>query len=174
MWQFIFKSFKGDDAVLSIFQNKLNNHSNGILVSQWTSIKAVAVAVLLLLGNSSYAAPITAERAYAQLMKDVQRLQPKLAQNNSEDGYYTTRPGDTVDMILQRMLPNMPVKKAIMRQALVAANPHAFKRRNPNWMYAGKRLRLPEAKDIHNVVFVKQSDTAKHKSNVRLSWVKYP
>ena len=77
-------------------------------------------------------------------------------------------------MILLRMLPNMPVKKAILRQALVKANPHAFKRSNPNWMYAGKRLRLPTADDIHNVVFVKQSSKNKSKPNGRLSWVRYP
>ena len=137
------------------------------------AFSAVAIA-LCLLANSSHAAPINAERALARLMKDVQRLEPQLANNPSEDGYYRTQPGDTVDMILLRMLPNMPVKKAILRQALVKANPHAFKRSNPNWMYAGKRLRLPTADDIHNVVFVKQSSKNKSKPNGRLSWVRYP
>jgi Tfp pilus assembly protein FimV len=134
---------------------------------------AVTMAFCLL-ANSGHATPINAERALARLMKDVQRLEPQLADNPSEDGYYRTKPGDTVDMILLRMLPNMPVKKAILRQALVKANPHAFKRSNPNWMYAGKRLRLPTADDIHNVVFVKQSSKNKSKPNGRLSWVRYP
>ena len=136
-------------------------------------LSAVVIA-LCLLTNLSHAAPINVERALARLMKDVQRLEPQLAKNQSEDGYYRTQLGDTVDMILLRMLPNMPVKKAILRQALVKANPHAFKRSNPNWMYAGKRLRLPTADDIHNVVFIKQSNKTKSKPNERLSWVKYP
>lgn len=137
--------------------------------------RLVAVAVALgLFSSVSLAEPQNAERALAQLMKDVQRLQPALAQVKSEDGYYTTRRGDTVDMILKRMLPNMPVKKAILRQALVKANPHAFKRSNPNWMYANKRLRLPGAKDIHNVIFVEQSGRKNSKSDERLSWIKYP
>ena len=79
-----------------------------------------------------------------------------------------------MDMILQTMLPNMPVKKAILRQALVKANPHAFKRSNPNWMYANKKLRLPGADDIHNVIFVEQAENKKSKRDERLSWVKYP
>ena len=139
-------------------------------IKGWSAV----VIALCLLSNVSQAAPVSAERALAQLMKDVQRLEPKLAKNPSKDGYYTTRPGDTVDMILLRMLPNMPVKKAILRQALVKANPHAFKRSNPNWMYSGKRLRLPGADDIHNVVFIKQANQKKFKPNDRVSWVKYP
>ncbi len=139
-----------------------------------TNIAAASVLLLCVLSSSTIAASENAERALAQLVKDVRRLQPTLAANKSEDGYYTTRPGDTVDMILQTMLPNMPVKKAILRQALVKANPHAFKRSNPNWMYANKKLRLPGADDIHNVIFVEQAENKKSKRDERLSWVKYP
>lgn len=151
--------------------HSFSQHRLKSINSQALSLLAMAFC---LLANSSHAEPINAERALARLMKDVQRLEPQLAKNQSEDGYYRTQPGDTVDMILLRMLPNMPVKKAILRQALVKANPHAFKRSNPNWMYAGKRLRLPVADDIHNVVFIKQSNKNKPKPNERLSWVKYP
>jgi len=135
---------------------------------------SLVALVLCLGGNSSALASANAERALAQLVKDVQRTQSSLAVNKSEDGYYTTRPGDTVDMILQRMMPNMPVKKSILRQALVKANPHAFKRSNPNWMYANKRLRLPGASDIHNVVFVEQTDKKQSRRDERQSWVKFP
>lgn len=135
---------------------------------------SVVALVFCLFGNGSALASENAERALAQLVKDVQRTQSKLAANKSENGYYTTRPGDTVDMILKRMMPNMPVKKSILRQALVKANPHAFKRSNPNWMYANKRLRLPGASDIHNVVFVEQTDKKQSRRDERQSWVKFP
>jgi len=77
-------------------------------------------------------------------------------------------------MILNRMLPNMPVRRDILRKALVKANPHAFKRSNPNWMYANKKLKLPGATDIHNVVFTDQVNDKKSNQEERLSWVKYP
>ena len=137
------------------------------------ALAAFAIAFCLF-SNSGQAAPEDAQRALARLMKDVQLLQPQMMKNQSKDGYYRTQPGDTVDMILQRMLPNMPVKKTILRQALVQANPHAFKRNNPNWMYAGKRLRLPGADDIHNVVFVKKVNKVELKANERKTWVSYP
>lgn len=159
------------------WQPKFNRSLSKSRVSAKAKALAAVVVSLCMLSNSSYAAPENAERALARLMKDVQKLEPQLAKSTSgqaNDGYYTTRPGDTVDMILLRIIPKMPVKKAILRQALVKANPHAFKRSNPNWMYAGKRLRLPGAKDIHNVVFIEQADTKASQRDAKLSWVKYP
>ena len=79
-----------------------------------------------------------------------------------------------MDHIIAKMLPNLPVNKSILRQAIVKANPHAFKRDNPNWMYANKKLRLPGADDIHNVIFTEQADTKKAKRQDRGSWIKYP
>jgi len=134
----------------------------------------ISLVAFCLLGGAAQAESMSAERALAQLVKDIKRAQPALANNGSEDGYYTTRPGDTVDMILNRMLPNMPVRRDILRKALVKANPHAFKRSNPNWMYANKKLKLPGATDIHNVVFTDQVNDKKSNQEERLSWVKYP
>ena len=134
----------------------------------------IGLVAFCLLGGAAQAESMSAERALAQLVKDIKRAQPALANNGSEDGYYTTRPGDTVDMILNRMLPNMPVRRDILRKALVKANPHAFKRSNPNWMYANKKLKLPGATDIHNVVFTDQVNDKKSNQEERLSWVKYP
>ena len=134
----------------------------------------ISLVAFCLLSGTAQAESMSAERALAQLVKDIKRAQPALANNGSEDGYYTTRPGDTVDMILNRMLPNMPVRRDILRKALVKANPHAFKRSNPNWMYANKKLKLPGATDIHNVVFTDQVNDKKSNQEERLSWVKYP
>ena len=39
---------------------------------------------------------------------------------------------------------------------------------------ANKKLRLPGADDIHNVIFVEQAENKKSKRDERLSWVKYP
>ena len=134
----------------------------------------ISLVAFCLLSGAAQAESMSAERALAQLVKDIKRAQPALANNSSEDGYYTTRPGDTVDMILNRMLPNMPVRRDILRKALVKANPHAFKRSNPNWMYANKKLKLPGATDIHNVVFTDQANDKKSNQEERFSWVKYP
>ena len=137
-------------------------------------LRSAVAMTLLLLAGAAGAQSESAEKALAQLVKDVQRLAPSSAKGQAIDGYYQTLPGDTVDHIIAKMLPNLPVNKSILRQAIVKANPHAFKRDNPNWMYANKKLRLPGADDIHNVIFTEQADTKKAKRQDRGSWIKYP
>ena len=137
-------------------------------------LRSAVAMTLLLLAGAAGAQSESAEKALAQLVKDVQRLAPSSAKGQANDGYYQTLPGDTVDHIIAKMLPNLPVNKSILRQAIVKANPHAFKRDNQNWMYANKKLRLPGADDIHNVIFTEQADTKKAKRQDRGSWIKYP
>jgi hypothetical protein len=87
------------------------------------------------------------------------------------------RRGETLDGIIASALPGLPLRKNILRQAVVLANPHAFKRRNPNWMYAGKRIKLPDSGDIHRVIFTQSSDKmdkAKSAREERKTWVHYP
>jgi hypothetical protein len=87
------------------------------------------------------------------------------------------RHGDTLDGIIARVLPDLPLRKKILRDAVVQANPHAFKRKNPNWMYANKKIKLPDTNDIHNVIFTgknKLKSALKSDEQARQSWVHYP
>jgi hypothetical protein len=91
-------------------------------------------------------------------------------------GHYDVQFGDTLDGIIKDQLRDNPVHKNILRQAVVLANPKAFRRNNPHWLYANRKIKLPEAADIHRAVF-KQSaiqgelldriDNQKH-------WIRYP
>ena len=122
---------------------------------------------------------ISSQKALAQLLKDVKRLQPVLAERAkmTDDGYYLIRHGDTLDGIIAKVLPNLPLRKKILREAVVHANPHAFKRKNPNWMYANKKIKLPDSGDIHNVIFTGSSNKAgakKAAEQARKTWVHYP
>ena len=116
------------------------------------------------------------EEALAQLVKDIRLMTPTLKEA-FQDGRYITKPGDTLDMIMSQTIDDNPVRKSILRKAIVEANPHAFKRKNPNWMYANKQLKLPTADDIHNVVFKESGgmlDAKRAAQTERQSWVKYP
>ena len=87
------------------------------------------------------------------------------------------RHGETLDGIIAKVLPKMPLRKKILRAAIVQANPHAFKRKNPNWMYANKKIKLPDSTDIHNVIFTKSSNKLNAKQlarDERKSWVSFP
>ena len=90
--------------------------------------------------------------------------------------HYRVRSGDTLDSIIKGHLASSPVHKAILRQAIVLANPHAFKRNNPHWLYANREIKLPEAKDIHRAVFKQslvQIEVLARTKNKK-KWVRYP
>jgi Tfp pilus assembly protein FimV len=129
--------------------------------------------------GAAFADASDAEAALAQLMQDISSLQEGLEQPVmvSQNGYYKTRLGDTLSQIIERTVPNVPVRKKILQQAIVRANPHAFKRSNPNWMFADRKLKLPDAADIHKVVFTdaagKSSKKASHYDE-RDDWVQFP
>ena len=122
------------------------------------------------------------EDALKQLVKDIEALRkaPTSGLKDKKDpsglvvGSYVTKPGDTLNQIILRQLPDLPIRHNIVRMAIVNANPHAFKRKNPNWMYAGKTLRLPSVDDIRSVVF---RDAAPERGGFTAnqdSWIKYP
>ena len=123
------------------------------------------------------------EDALKQLVKDIEALRKapvsgvtdkKAEQSGLEVGNYVTKPGDTLNRIILRQLPDLPLRHNIVRMAIVKANPHAFKRKNPNWMYAGKTLRLPSVDDIRSVVFRDTTVDQKSFTPNPDSWIKYP
>jgi Tfp pilus assembly protein FimV len=129
--------------------------------------------------GAAFADSAEAKAALAQLMQDISALQEGLEQPMmvSQNGYYKTRLGDTLSQIIERTVPNVPVRKKILQQAIVRANPHAFKRNNPNWMFADRKLKLPDAGDIHKVVFTDAAGKSSKKPShydERDNWVQFP
>lgn len=149
-----------------------------IRVPNKVGIRQVAVTLcsLWLLTCSFIASAESPEEALAQLVKDIRLMTPTLAEAFA-DGRYITKKGDTLDRIIAQTMVDNPVRKEILMKAIVRANPHAFKRKNPNWMYANKQLKLPTADDIHQVVFnnsggILNAKKAAHAD--RQSWVQFP
>ncbi|MCT2529347.1 hypothetical protein N2382_00635 [SAR92 clade bacterium H921] len=145
------------------------------------SIISIVVSALAAVISASMvqAEVMSSQKALAQLLKDVKLLKPALAERAqmTGDGYYMIRHGDTLDGIIARVLPDLPLRKKILRDAVVQANPHAFKRKNPNWMYANKKIKLPDTNDIHNVIFTGKNNlksALKSDEQARKSWVHYP
>jgi hypothetical protein len=62
----------------------------------------------------------------------------------------------------------------MLKRAIVFANPHAFKRSNPNWMYSGKKLKLPDAEDIRDLIFTDAAQDAMSKGDKRDEWIRFP
>ena len=73
-------------------------------------------------------------------------------QNRSDGGYassenYIVKRGDTLAKIVARFYPNNTGRTELFRQ-IVADNPHAFLRMNPNMLLAGKVLKMPNTSDM--------------------------
>ena len=128
------------------------------------------------------------EDALKQLLKDVEALRKAPIKSGKKDakgekgtsksanllgGSYYTMPGDTLNEIINTHMHELPIKANIVRLAIVKANPHAFKRSNPNWMYAGKNIRLPTVDDVRKVVF-KADSRKKRLSSDPERWIQYP
>ena len=94
----------------------------------------------------------------------------------AEDGTYLVKSGDYLDKIIKQTAGNSSIRPSILRRAFVRANPSAFKRSNPNWMLANKRLKVPDVDDIKKVIF-KDIDPNKAKArgiDPYEGWIQYP
>ncbi len=125
----------------------------------------ILVPVNLAVGNDSV------DSALATLLgTDVASSKAEKTQSGRYGSTYNIRRGDTLDAIIRQSFTNSKIRRPIIRQAFVKANPAAFRRGNPNWMYAGKMLTMPEVRDFQKAVFVDGAPAASGKRD----WVSYP
>jgi Tfp pilus assembly protein FimV len=89
-------------------------------------------------------------------------------------GFYEVRPGDTLDGIINRAIAGTTIRKEILRDAFIAANPRAFPSRSPHRMLAGVKLRIPTADDVMRLVFTVDPAELELDRRVRASWVHFP
>ena len=92
----------------------------------------------------------------------------------NQSGFYIVQPGDTLDEIITKLIGDTPIRNRILRDAFVQANPNSFRNRNPNYMLAGVRLRVPDAGDILELLFDMNSPTMRSANQSRETWVHFP
>ena len=133
------------------------------------------------LGQVSYKAT---EDALKQLIKDIEKVRKAPVDVNmakasggknatSQDTYKIKR-GDTLNQIIARNLSSSPISNDILKMSIVKVNSHAFKRNNPNWMYAGKIIKFPSALDLKRLLFKSQMNDANSRSSSSDTWVQFP
>ena len=133
------------------------------------------------LGQVTYRAT---EDALKQLIKDIEKVRkaPANAQLTEASGgkntvskdTYRIKKGDTLNQIIDRNLSSSPITHDILKMSIVKANRHAFKRNNPNWMYAGKVIKFPTVSDLKNLLFKNQAMNASSRSSTSDTWVQFP
>ena len=152
-----------------------------------TSFMSLIFSVLILavpdisFGQVTYRAT---EDALKQLIKDIEKVrkapvnakstQVGKGQNTSSKDTYKIQKGDTLNQIIARNLSSSPISYDILKMSIVRANSHAFKRNNPNWMYAGKTIKFPTVLDLKNLLFRNQSNNVSPRSSSSDTWVQFP
>ena len=158
--------------------------------------KQMCVALILWSSAGAASDQMTLEEAVARLMKDFEgslvvpgsqhRMSPQAVgtsqqkQSHSQygpstSGTYTVKRGETLDRVIRKLAPNSELRLSMLRRAFVQANPHAFRRNNPNWLYSGVVLKVPDLDDLRRVIFKDSGNSLKKNiSDEKAGWVRFP
>lgn len=131
----------------------------------------------LLLGlmiSAPLQAQMDAREAIDHLMRGFERIEPVATLDGpiGTQGSYLVQRGDTLDAIIAKTLGNVPIRRSLLRQAFVKANPSAFRRGDPNYVFAGKTLKVPDVEDLSGVVFTDSAAMSRHDD--KSHWIRYP
>lgn len=105
---------------------------------------------------------------------DIQDFLEQRQDSELQEGRYEVRPGDTLDALISRIYPASVLRQDMLRRAFVVANPQAFRNQNPNWMLAGKVLRMPAERDLLQLIFNDTSLLDAALSQDPSRWVRFP
>ena len=153
-----------------------------------------ASVLLMCVAYSVNASDMSVDQAVSRLLKDIQTEVevlkvpvPAKAQSDTDasanasgteivtNGTHRVRRGETLDMVIRKVAPNSAIQPRILRQAFVRANPHAFRRGNPNWLYAGAVLQVPDIEHLRQVIFKSSPNPLKKNiSDEKAGWVRFP
>ena len=121
------------------------------------------------------------EKALARMLGDLKGQAEEIAKDTDSlildaDGRYVIKRGDSLSEILEKIANGSNINLNLLKRAFVTANPKAFKRANPNWMYANARLRFPEEKDFRKILFrnINQQETKSEVEDPYLNWIRFP
>lgn len=93
-----------------------------------------------------------------------------------DDGTLLVREGDSLSKIVQSIAEDSQINPDFLQKVFIEANPRAFKRKNPNWLYAGARLKIPDIDDFRKVIFRQSymSDKKTTPFDPTSDWIRYP
>ena len=65
---------------------------------------------------------------------------------------HTVKDGESLSEIINKFYGNTGLNMSIIQLSLTEINKHAFVRNNPNYLFAGKKLKIPSINEIMNLV----------------------
>jgi Tfp pilus assembly protein FimV len=103
-------------------------------------------------------------------------------------GTVTVQRGETLDRLIRRVLPDVPLHPDFLRKAFVSLNPQAFPSGSPHQMRSGVQLKVPSLPALRQMVLSQHpgaaallrgaDEQAPQKTatepNDQRRWVRYP
>jgi Tfp pilus assembly protein FimV len=100
----------------------------------------------------------------------------------------TVQRGETLDRVIRRSLPGVPLHPDFLRQAFVKHNPQAFPSGRPHLVRAGAVLQVPSMADLRALMLAQHPQTAGllqmpemtehgpngHAASDKRRWVRFP
>lgn len=94
---------------------------------------------------------------------------------------YQVVPGDTLDRVIRKTMPDSPLRVEILRNAFIQQNPQAFTKAPPRALLSGAVLNIPNHDDLIRSYMV-PGNSGKHRGggystadmNDRKHWVRFP
>lgn len=121
------------------------------------------------------------DRALQRLVDDLELavlgISSSPVDENGPGGTHVVQPGEYLDLIIEKTLPESPVREDLLRRAFVKLNPNAFGGNgNPNYLFAKQKLKIPSVDDLREVIFkTDQLDNLKNKNrDPNNGWIQYP
>ena len=72
------------------------------------------------------------------------------------------KPGESLSGFLSKYYSNTGLNMRIVEISLIEMNKHAFVRQNPNYLFAGKKIKIPSINEIMNLVKNKPNSSGKN------------
>lgn len=97
----------------------------------------------------------------------------------------TVQRGETLDRVIRRALPNLPLHPDFLRTAFVSLNPEAFPTRSPHLLRSGSTLQVPSMASLRQMMVQQNPSTAAWfepvsaasrpgTSDEKRGWVRFP
>jgi hypothetical protein len=160
----------------------------------WSADTAAALALKSLLGPQAAfqqmggLPPTPAHSAGAAVHTSASPTPPAPADLAMSSGTVTVQRGETLDRLIRRALPDVPLHPDFLRKAFVSLNPQVFPSGSPNQMRAGASLKVPSLPALRQMMLTQYPGAApllqgapsqtEHKAaidpNDQRRWVRYP
>ena len=117
-----------------------------------------------------------AEKALKTLFSDIGSLDANSSNTKKKSrlSHYKIKYGDTLDQIIIDHVVDMPIRRDTLKRCIVHANPNVFNRKNPNWMYSGRKLKLPDVEDLNKCIFTESALAEMSAKRDKDDWISYP